>query len=173
MRFRIEKACEHDISDVVRIILSVYASMPEAQKEWFAVDEEDYTREMLTNGTGRAYKAVEEESGETAGILTVIVPGLKEFNLGYDIGLKQEELMQVVHMDTAAVLPSYRGYGLQNRLIEFAEKELQKDGYSILCCTAHPENAYSRDNILKQGYQIMLTKEKYGGLLRHIFMKRI
>lgn len=173
MEFRIEKIEMNDISEVIRIIMEVHQGMPESQKEWFAVDDEAYTREFLTNGTGRAYKAVETESGTIAGIFTVVIPGLADFNLGYDIGLPEHELHQVAHMDTAAVLSAYRGYGLQNRLISYAEEELKKEGYRILCCTAHPENRFSCDNIRKNGYQVMLTKEKYGGFIRHIFMKQI
>ena len=35
------------------------------------------------------------------------------------------------------------------------------------------ENVFSRSNVMKQGYQKMLTKEKYGGFLRDIWMKNI
>lgn len=173
MEFRIEKTDLEDISDVIRIIMEVRDLIPDDQKEWFAVDDEVYTREVLTDGRGRGYKAVECESGKIAGVFTAIIPGTEEFNLGRDIGLSEEELLSVVHMDTAAVLPVYRGYGLQGRLMKYVEEDLKESGYHILCCTAHPDNRFSVNNILRQGYEIMLTKEKYGGLLRHIFMKRL
>lgn len=173
MEFRIEKTDLEDISEVIRIIMEVRDLIPDDQKAWFAVDDEAYTREVLTNGRCRGYKAVECESGKIAGVFTAIIPGTEEFNLGRDIGLPEEELLLVVHMDTAAVLPEYRGNGLQGRLMKYVEEDLKTSGFRILCCTAHPDNRFSVNNILAQGYEVMMTKEKYGGLLRHIFMKRI
>lgn len=173
MEFRIEKTDFEDISEVIRIIMEVRDQLPDGQKAWFAVDDEAYTREVLTNGCGRGYKAVECGSGKIAGIFTAIIPGAEAFNLGLDIGLPEADLLSVVHMDTAAVLPQYRGYGLQGRLMKYVEEDFKLSGFKCLCCTAHPDNRFSVNNILAQGYEIMLTKEKYGGLLRHIFMKRL
>ena len=53
------------------------------------------------------------------------------------------------------------------------EGDLRQIGYRYLLCTVHPENVFSRSNVMKQGYQKMLTKEKYGGFLRDIWMKNI
>lgn len=38
-------------------------------------------------------------------------------------------------------------------------------------CTVHPDNCYSRDNIVSQGYESVAVKEKYGGYVREIFLK--
>ena len=37
----------------------------------------------------------------------------------------------------------------------------------------HPDNCYSRNNIISQGYGSVAVKEKYGGYVREIFLKRI
>ena len=76
-------------------------------------------------------------------------------------------------MDTAAVLPEYRGQKLQYRLMQMAEEELKKEGLRYLMCTVHPQNRYSRENVLRQGYEVAATKEKYGGYLRDILLKRL
>lgn len=75
-------------------------------------------------------------------------------------------------MDSAAVYPEYRGQGLQKRLLEEAEKEIRRAGKRILLCTVHPDNPYSLQNVLKQGYTIQKRAEKYGSV-RYILRKDI
>ena len=58
-------------------------------------------------------------------------------------------------------------------MTQHAEGDLRQMGNRYLLCTVHPENVISRSNVMKQGYQKMLTKEKYGGFLRDIWMKNI
>ena len=92
---------------------------------------------------------------------------MEKFNLGYDLNFSAEDLMRVVHMDTAAVHPDYRGQKLQHRMMLHAEKELAG---KILLCTIHPDNRYSLNNVLKQGYTIEKKLEKYGSI-RYLLRK--
>ena len=66
-------------------------------------------------------------------------------------------------MDSIAILPKYRGHKLQYRLMQTAEGDLRAKGFKYLMCTVHPDNCYSRDNIVSQGYESVAVKEKYGG----------
>jgi ribosomal protein S18 acetylase RimI-like enzyme len=171
MEFRIQRAEEKDASAVAEVIKTVWEGMD--RKEWFAADDENAVRTLLAGKKGLGYLAIEEESGALAGIFTVAFPGKKEKNLGYDIGMAEELLETVAHMDTAAILPEYRGFGLQYRLMQAAEAELKGMGYRYLMCTVHPDNRYSRENIIRQGYRAAARKEKYGGFLRDIFIKEL
>ena len=103
----------------------------------------------------------------------LVFPGLSEENLGRDINLSETDLLKVAHMDSVAVLPQYRGHGLQNKLMQAAEAEARQRGYRYLMCTVHPDNHYSKNNVLKQGYHVIATKEKYGGYTRNILLKEI
>ena len=100
----------------------------------------------------------------------MLYPGLQSFNYGYTVGMAQEELLKVVNMDTAAVHPDYRGQGLQRKLMAYAEKALAEGGERILMCTVHPDNRYSLQNVLSQGYQIAATQPMYGSV-RHVLKK--
>lgn len=93
-------------------------------------------------------------------------------NLGYDIGLPEAELCSVAHMDTVAVHPNFRGYGLQRLLISQAEEALSKTQYRYLLCTVHPENSFSHSNMEKLGYTYIKQALKYGGLPRCIYLKK-
>lgn len=168
---RIEKATTKDASEMLQLIQEVHDKME--QKQWYVIDGMEEYAEYLEDGKGVAYKAVDEENGKMAGIFLAIIPKDHETNLGYDIGFTKEQAAQVAIMETAAILPKYRGQKLQYRTMMAAEEELRQLGYRYLLCTVHPDNRFSLQNVLKQGYQIMMTKEKYGGFLRHILLKEI
>lgn len=171
MEFEIRKAGLEDAQVIADVIQEVFLSME--QKEWYVADNADYTKEMLSTGKGMVYKAIEKESGQLAGVLMITFPGLSEENLGNDIGFSKEQLLKTVHMESAAVLPKYRGNHLQYLLMQKAEGEAAEMGYCYLMCTIHPENRYSKGNATRQGYHVMKTKEKYGGLLRDILLKTL
>ena len=48
------------------------------------------------------------------------------------------------------------------KMVHTAEEELSGQGKRILLCTVHPENRYSLNNMLNQGYAIQKRVEKYG-----------
>ena len=171
--FSIRSCQKEDIPEVIRLIHAVQDAMTEEQKAWFFVEEDSETREKMISGRMFGFFAVEETSGKTAAVFTVDIPGNSSENLGREIGLQEDQFSLVAHMDTAAVLPEYRGNHLQVLLMQTAEQELKERGYRYLMCTVHPENPYSLHNVLRQGYQVVAEKEKYGGLRRNILLKQL
>lgn len=168
---KVEKASVKDADEIIELIQYVHDNMENQQ--WYVIDDINYYAHYLEEGNGIGYKAVDEENGKIVGIFIAIIPETKETNLGYDIGFTEEKAKKVAVMDTAAILPAYRGQNLQYRTMVEAEKELKTLGYRYLLCTVHPDNRFSLHNVQKQGYEIMMTKEKYGGYLRHILLKEI
>lgn len=160
MDIRIRKVGSQETETYISFLHDVKDSM--AQSEWFYLDADEDTREMMNDGSLELWFA--EDGDRVAGVFSVIYPGLDSFNLGYDLGFDREQLLRVVHMDTAAVHPDYRGRHLQSRLMDFAEEELALTQGRILLCTIHPENAYSLQNVLKLGYHIEKKLEKYGSI---------
>ena len=69
------------------------------------------------------------------------------------------------------VRESYRGQGLQRRLIREVEKVAVARGFNLLCTTVAPNNDFSINNFLKEGYVYAKTEKKYGGLLRNLYYK--
>ena len=135
------------------------------EDDWFFLDPDEEVREMMERDAVGIWLA--EDGDRIAAAFCIVYPGLEEFNIGYDLGFSQEELKRVVHMDTAAVHPDYRGRGLQNRMMGLAEQELQG---KILLCTIHPDNRYSLNNVLKLGYTIEKKTERYNSV-RYILRK--
>lgn len=168
MYFQFQKGTQENVETFIRFLDEIKAGM--AQKDWFYLDPADVVRSMIKDGTLEFWLAFHE--GQLAAVFSILFPGLQAHNYGYDLGFREEKLMQVVHMDTAAVHPDYRGCGLQGRMVQMAERELSGKGKRILLSTVHPDNEFSLNNMLRQGYVIQKRIGKYGSE-RFILKKEI
>lgn len=171
MNFQIVRAKISDAAAIAEVIQKVYDNIEE--KDWYVADNAEYIEKILLTGKGEGYMAVAEDTKEIAGIFMVTFPGSSADNLGHDLNFSQEQLLLTAHMDSAAVLPKYRGNRLQYRLMQEAERDLRAMGYRYLLCTIHPDNRFSQANALRQGYKVVKTTKKYGGYLRDILMKTL
>ena len=165
MEITIRKGFTDEVETFLAFTHEVQDAMPETA--WFALDPDEELRELTADGSMEFWMA--EADGQLAAVFSIIRPGLRDFNLGYEIGLTEEELLRVTHMDTAAVHPDFRGRGLQRKMMFEAEKALQG---RILLCTIHPDNRYSLGNALKLGYRIEKQVGRYGSV-RYILRKDI
>lgn len=95
-------------------------------------------------------------------------------NLGRDVGLDESELGHVLHMDSVAVLPQYRGLGLQRQMMRMGEDEGMRFGRTVFLATVDPRNTPSVRSFLGDGYDIVLVREGYyvPGVPRAVVMKR-
>ncbi|MCD8336720.1 MAG: GNAT family N-acetyltransferase [Lachnospiraceae bacterium] len=183
MDFRIEKANASDAEAIAAVIQKCYEKLE--HKEWYIPDNADYLRDVLTpaqvydetlpgrGNRGMGYKAVSVDKGDLAGIFIAAFPGDSPKSMGYDIGFDPEQCRMLAHMDSAAVLPRFRGFRLQYRLMSAAEEDLRCMGFHYLAATVHPDNHASKGTMLRLGYQVMTTKEKYNGNLRDILLKSL
>ena len=163
MDIQIRKIGIGEVDKYIEFLHEVKAMME--QDEWFYLDPDEEIYEMMEQDAMGIWLA--EDGVRIAAVFCVVYPGLRSLNLGYDLAFSEENLKRVVHMDTAAVHPDYRGQGLQHRMMLHAEQEL---GGKILLCTIHPDNRYSLNNVLKQGYTVEKKTEKYGSI-RYILRK--
>lgn len=157
-----------DIETYILFLEEVRAGM--SNKDWFYLDPPELIREMMGDGTMELWVAM--DGIRMAAAFDILHPGLASYNYGYDLSFLEEDLQRVVHMDSSAVHPDYRGLGLQRKMVQTAEEELLGTGKRILLCTVHPENSFSLNNMLKQGYTIQKRMEKYGSE-RYILRKDI
>ncbi len=156
-----------DAPAVYEIMQTVSAQLE--RKELYAADDLSFIRECIMH-RGFGVKAVCEE--EMAGFLLVYIPSVTDDeHLGFDIRLNPEEFSRVAYMDSAAVLPEYRGRGLQRKMIEFAEQSGRLGNYRYLLATVSPDNLYSLRNLKALGYETVCRCVKYGGLDRYVMQK--
>ena len=97
------------------------------------------------------------------------VPQCIEEDHFHDLGLEGE--YKSANQKLFLVREGYRGLGLQRKLIREVEKIAIARGYNLLCTTVAPNNGFSINNFLKEGYVYAKTEEKYGGLVRNLYYK--
>ena len=169
MEFIIRKAQASDVAGIMSV-------MEEARRntlnpEWFVTDDEEFVREHL-EGNGFVIVAQCTDTDQIAGFFLVKYPEDEE-NLGHYLEFNEEQLSHVAVMDSAAVGGRYRGNGLQGRMLEAAEKLLDKNRFYYLMCTIPPDNKFSRHNMESHGYEVKKTAFCYGGLPRCILLKSL
>ncbi|ARX69642.1 N-acetyltransferase [Bacillus thuringiensis] len=105
----------------------------------------------------------------------LLVPPIDDEHLGLDIGLPESELHRVIYQEISNVHPNCRGNGMQKILANVIMDELQKEDskYDYVCCTVAPFNIPSLKDKFAQGMAIAALKEKYGGSLRYVFVKKL
>ncbi len=109
------------------------------------------------------------------GFRALLVPEIDEDHLGRDIGLSEEELPGVIYQEVSIVHQKYRGNRLQQTLAILIMQELMKtdNSFTNICCTVAPFNIPSLKDKFAQGMEIAALKEKYGGMLRYVFVKEL
>ena len=155
-----------DFEAVIELNETVYAALPD--------------KSVLRHNSPEMIASCLQEPNVTLGIWednTLIaigmlyVPQCLEEDHFHDLGLQGE--FRSVNQKLFLVREGYRGLGLQRKLIREVEKIAVARGYNLLCTTVAPNNEYSINNFLKEGYVYAKTEEKYGGLKRNLYYKAL
>ena len=96
-------------------------------------------------------------------VLVTNRPG--ERNLAVDFGVAPEES---ITFDIVAVDPQWRGYGLQQRFIDWSMEVANASGAKYIHANVNPDNNHSGQNFLKRGFAVKKTGTKYDGLTRNL-----
>ena len=75
-------------------------------------------------------------------------------------------------IDSVMVKDEYRGYGLQRKMLQFANDRARTLNMDGLIATIHPDNLYSLNNFYSEDY-VLLHKLKIHGGPRNIVIKNI
>ena len=95
----------------------------------------------------------------------LVVNRCGERSLAKDFGTKPEES---ITFDIIAVDPKWRGYGMQQRFIDWSIDTAKNLGVKYIHTTVNPENIHSEQNFVKRGFAVKKTVIKYGGLTRNL-----
>lgn len=164
MKMEIKICRPSDFQAVVELNERVYAALPD--------------KSILRHNSPEMIASCLEEPNVTLGIwdgdmLVAIgmlyVPQCIEEDHFHDLGLQGD--YRSANQKLFLVRDGYRGQGLQRQLIRAVEQLAKQRGYNLLCTTVAPNNTYSINNFLKEGYVYATTEEKYGGLVRNLYYK--
>lgn len=168
MNFLIRNATENDIPEIMGIMNAKPSG--KTKPEWYITDEEDAVRKCLCE---QGFILVAQTDLDViAGFFIVKYPEREE-NLGKYLDFTDEQLEKVVLMDSVAILPEFRGNGLQGILVKWAEEKIDPARFRYLMCTVHPDNVYSLHNMQKLGYEVKKTVTCYGNNIRNVLLKEI
>lgn len=164
MRFLDESA----LQDILNLQDLIAQGLPSS--EIFRLHGEDYFWSLF--GSERSVIGIIVDERLVAYSL-IYIPGEEDENLGRDIGLTDDELKSVAHLQAAVVHPSFRGNRLQRRMGEVHLKVIEEMGFEHVLCTVSPKNPFSLRNILSNGFVIRDLKPKFEGSWRYIMYKNL
>lgn len=153
-----------DLQAVIDLNETVYAALPD--------------KSVLRHNSSEMIASCLEEPNVTLGIwdgnlLVAIgmlyVPQCIEEDHFHDLGLQGD--FRSANQKLFLVRNGYRGQGLQRKLIREVEKIAIERGFNLLCTTVAPNNAFSINNFLFEGYVYAKIEMKYGGLERNLYYK--
>ena len=153
-----------DLQVIIDLNEAIYAALPD--------------KSVLRHNSPEMIASCLEEPNVTLGVwdgdlLVAIgmlyVPQCIEEDHFHDLGLQGD--YKSANQKLFLVRDRYRGLGLQRTLIREVEKTAIARGYNLLCTTVAPNNNFSINNFLKEGYVYAKTEMKYGGLVRNLYYK--
>lgn len=173
----IAKLISYDyLDEMVELIQRVYNALP--LKEVLMVDTYEDMKNDMDNGA--KVIGVFGENNQMIAYRYVSFPGKHKNNLGYDLGIDEDELVKLCQLETTVVDPPYRGNNLQSMTLGLMIPIVKAEGYKHLACTISPYNYYSVNNIMKHNLKIKVLTKKYGtlpdnsdGLWRYILHRDI
>ena len=165
-----KKATTNDAHLIAETMKHIKENME--NKDLYVIDSEEFVKESIDGVHGFALLAMEGDI--LAGYFIVRYPEVdEEDHLGDYIGLNTRQKELSVYMDSAAVLPAFRGQGLQNRMLTECEHILENTPYKYALSTISPENHASLHSLIKNGFKVKKTAKLYGGLKRNILYKEL
>ena len=163
--FQIKTLTFDHMSDVLSLQDIVMENMPD-KSLLFPLSRAELMESLQIDHVSGAYN----HDGNLIAYCVLVNNRPGERNLASDFGVKPEES---ITFDIVAVDPKWRGYGLQQRFIDWSLEVAHNSGARYIHATVNPENAYSGQNFIKRGFEVKKTVSKYGGLTRNLLEHRV
>lgn len=164
----VRKAEVEDIEEIYNLLVHVHEKIE--NKSWYTYTKKIERYNLFIND---GYSVVVCHNGKIVGVcLTYVLrdDGTEFYQIVKDYYKNVDDVIEVINY---AVLEGYRGLGLQNKMVSKVEELLKNTKYKKFVATVHPDNKYSLNNMLKNGYKIAMQTKLYGGLDRCIIVKNI
>lgn len=164
----LRKAQLEDIEEIYNLIATVHENIE--NKSWYTYTKKIERYNLFIND---GISMVACDNGKIVGVYLAYIlrdDGTNFYQLVQDYFKNTDNIIEIINY---AVLENYRGMGLQTQMLLKVEELLKNTKYKKFVATVHPDNKYSLNNMLKNGYKIAMTTQLYGGLDRCIIVKNI
>ena len=158
--FSIKTLSFDQMSDVLRLQDVVLENMQD-KTLLFPLSRAELMESLQIDHVSGAYN----QDGDLIAYCVLVTNRPGERNLAVDFGAEPEES---ITFDIVAVDPQWRGYGLQQRFIDWSLEVAKTSGARYIHATVNPENNHSGQNFIKRGFAVRKTVTKYGGLTRNL-----
>ncbi len=99
----------------------------------------------------------------------MFIPGVEKDLTRYDLDIDYHQLCDYGPM---MVHPNYRGNHLQEQMLDFLNQYAKEHGFHYVISTVAPENSFSSNSFVRNGFDLYLVKEFKRGV-RNVYMKKI
>lgn len=167
MTITYKKILSKDNEQVKKLIKIVLNELE--NKDFFIPIAEDELKDIYNDEVCILYGAYDKDK--------LVAIAKLDLNDQYDVAeLKQLlniEKYQVAELGRYLCLPEYRRKGIMKNLQKLLISEAKKLNYDYLVVTAHPQNIASNKTILKEEFELKITKMLSKGFYRNIYLKDI
>ena len=161
---RILSKDNEQVNNLITIVLDELEN-----KDFFIPIAEDELKDIYNDEVCILYSAYDKDK--------LVAIAKLDLNDQYDVAeLKQLlniEKYQVAELGRYLCLPDYRRKGIMKNLQKLLISEAKKLNYDYLVVTAHPQNIASNKTILKEEFELKITKMLSKGFYRNIYLKDI
>jgi len=161
--FEMEFLAEDSMQEMIELQDLILGHLPDP--EIFFPHDRDYFHKIFQHDRSVIGVKVEDR---LAAYSIIRIPGHAQDNLGRDIGLVDDELDRVAHLQATVVHPAFRGNGLQRKMAATHLRVIRDLGFKHVCCTVSPKNPQSLANIICSGLVIKDLRPKFGDWWRYI-----
>lgn len=160
------RAVPEDIDTVMELQQTIMDALPD--KDLYS----PFSREESIGQLEHDICYMAECGGEVAGY-SVLIPNDPDNpeNYGKLFNYDRDRLAVTCSLDLTMVSPKYRGLGLQRIFNKLRLGQAIEMGAKEALTTISPDNPYSYRNFLVLNFEILETREMYGGKQRYILHK--
>ncbi|MDD2717997.1 MAG: GNAT family N-acetyltransferase [Candidatus Wallbacteria bacterium] len=135
----------------------------------FQPDSAEFIRSWFRENHGFVIGAI--DGNKLVAYFAVFFPGNDPGNLGIDLGVGTADLKKIAQLESAVVIPAYRGNGLGLKLMRLAMKYSNVPDRCMTAALCSPANLQSLRAMFACGLKIRALVDKFSGKQRYIFFR--
>ena len=165
MKFEdLEEVCDFDLDDYFKFYKYVKSNME--NKDWLSDMSREVVSEIINEGGKIFLYTFQDEIVCSMMYIPTNNKSLKKYDINYDCNI-------VASCGPMLVSPKYIGNKLQLAMLKRLDRYASLLGKTYIFTKASPDNIYSINNIIDDGYQFIKTYKSSHGSFKNIYLKKL